>query len=155
MKRLLSGHTYVYESISFRNKKGKPDNKKRIIGKIDKTGVLILNRRYLTNLKDLNIDVFEQIKHIESRLNIPEDKAFSKDNPNHMSRLIFLKGHPFPEKNSFVKSEKKARKEKTNKEKASKEEVNKEEVSKEEVSKELDEKNIIPKITSNEQVEPE
>ncbi|GHT48175.1 IS4 family transposase [Spirochaetia bacterium] len=49
----VRGDVYLYESVSFRNKDGKPRNKKTIIGKIDReSGLEIYKPEYIKRMKD-------------------------------------------------------------------------------------------------------
>jgi hypothetical protein len=52
VKQKVNGHTYLYESKSYRNEEGKPRSKKTIIGKIDPaTGNAIYKKEYLDRMK--------------------------------------------------------------------------------------------------------
>jgi transposase len=76
--RKQNNTTYICESTSFRNEKGKPDNKKIVIGKVDNfTGQIVLNKKYMTYLLEHNIDIQDTIHILEEKLNIKNDKTFN------------------------------------------------------------------------------
>ena len=47
IQRKVKNAIYVYEGRSYRNKKGKPRNKQRYLGKLDEDGILITRKRKL------------------------------------------------------------------------------------------------------------
>jgi transposase len=62
--RIQDGVRYICEVIAFRNKKGRPDNKKTIIGKINENDNIILNKQYLNMLINNNIKISDRIYEI-------------------------------------------------------------------------------------------
>ena len=47
IKRKINNTIYVYEITSYRDKNGKPRNKRRYLGKLDSNGILISSKRNL------------------------------------------------------------------------------------------------------------
>jgi hypothetical protein len=62
--RLQNGVRYICEVTSFRNSKGRPDNKKVIIGKLDENDNIILNKAYLEYLLINKIHIDKRIYEI-------------------------------------------------------------------------------------------
>ncbi len=58
VRQKVGNHTYLYESVSFRNKEGKPRNTRVSIGKIDKkTGAPVYKQEYINRMKAKGITV--------------------------------------------------------------------------------------------------
>ena len=58
VRQKVGNHTYLYESISFRNDEGKPRNKRVSIGKIDKkTGAPVYKQEYIDRMKAKGVTV--------------------------------------------------------------------------------------------------
>ena len=58
VRQKVGNHTYLYESVSFRNKQGKPRNKRVSIGKIDKkTGLPVYKQEYIDRMQAKGIIV--------------------------------------------------------------------------------------------------
>ncbi|MCK5132919.1 MAG: hypothetical protein KAR40_12290, partial [Candidatus Sabulitectum sp.] len=58
VRQKVGNHTYLYESVSFRNKEGKPRNRRVSIGKIDKkTGMPVYKQDYIDRMKAKGIIV--------------------------------------------------------------------------------------------------
>jgi len=58
VRQKVGNHTYLYESISFRNREGKPRNRRVSIGKIDKkTGLPVYKQEYIDRMKAKGITV--------------------------------------------------------------------------------------------------
>ena len=56
VRQKIGNHIYLYESISFRNKEGKPRNKRMSIGKIDKkTGRPVYKQEYIDRMQALGV----------------------------------------------------------------------------------------------------
>ena len=68
VKVKVGNNTYLYESISYRNKEGKPRNDRICIGKIDKaTGLYTYNKKYIERKKQEGIEIkSEDIKPVFS-----------------------------------------------------------------------------------------
>jgi transposase len=66
VKQTVKGHTYLYESKSYRNEEGKPRAHKKIIGKIDpKTGNAVYKQEYLERMiaEGTPVDSVQPDKH--------------------------------------------------------------------------------------------
>ena len=58
VRQKVGNHTYLYESVSFRNKEGKPRNRRVSIGKIDKkTGSPVYKQEYIDRMKAKGITI--------------------------------------------------------------------------------------------------
>ena len=58
IKQTVKGNTYLYESESYRDEKGNPQNKRKPIGKLDPiTGDPIYKDEYIERMKVMGVDI--------------------------------------------------------------------------------------------------
>ena len=76
IQRKVKNTIYVYEAKSYRNKQGKPRNKQRYLGKLDKDGVLITKKRKLpAKIKEVKTVTRKFIlEDVKATPPIPENK---------------------------------------------------------------------------------
>ena len=65
-KRVINGITYIYEITSYRDKNGKPRNKQKCLGKIDKDGAFIPNKKRFPDKKQLPAEI-KEVKTISKK----------------------------------------------------------------------------------------
>jgi hypothetical protein len=83
---------YICHVTAFRNKEGKPDNKKLIIGKLDENDNVILNKNYLDFLiqtnKNINHAIYEISLYLFERGKI--NKVTNKDDEQELDEKLFV-----------------------------------------------------------------
>ena len=80
IERKINNATYIVESISFRDKKGRPRSKQKCLGRLDDDGVLISSKRKLpAQIKKVRTVKTKYI--IEDKKNSPaEEQTGEQDN---------------------------------------------------------------------------